>query len=459
VADLYRYNNKPVDLSVSFRLSGLPSGANLELVQASRSPTVISVAVQLPESESNRRIVQKFSSATTLWKILRVIETAEKLNLTERASPSTSEGAGRLYYEMPVLSVMNREMEGTFEELQKTLAQIGVTSGNVLLKLSHKSSGKPLEEAMKEISSFFKEDGDTETSQPAQKPAPVIESTQMEIDEPVSSTAQASSSEPPAESSTPNPAPAAQPSASTIDNTVSSPSKSTTESPQFTVYSPPSTSTPLAATIPFSPSDYVPTVEHAQTHQSRLQTSSRNTKLLSDAELAAKANAKASTLDSVSSVRVRVRFPDLSVLETELVKGKTAASELYSLVQSNLRSQSETFLLRYVDASTGRTLTVPNDAKVDVVKKLGWRGGTLVTFAWDDGASPAVKKAPALNDEMLSVARKMEIPVHETEPAKEGDGSGFFGGMMKDMAKTASKITGQEKEAKLKNLLGFGKKK
>ena len=45
-------------------------------------------------------------------------------------------------------------------------------------------------------------------------------------------------------------------------------------------------------------------------------------------------------------------------------------------------------------------------------------------------------------------------------PAARGEGdAGFFGSMLKEVSKTASKITGSEKEAKLKNLLGFGKKK
>ena len=46
-----RYKGKQLDLSLVLRLSGLTSGAKLELVQLSRSPSVVTVALQLPESE------------------------------------------------------------------------------------------------------------------------------------------------------------------------------------------------------------------------------------------------------------------------------------------------------------------------------------------------------------------------------------------------------------------------
>lgn len=472
---IQRYNNKPIDLSLSFRLASLPPGANLELVQASRSPAVISVGLQLPD---NKRIIQKVSSATTLWKILRILETSNKLNMTERALPSTGEGAGRLYYEMPVLNVMNREF-GTFEELQKTLAQIGVTSGNVLLRLSYKSSGTPLEEAMQEISKFFKEEAEASgVKQPNQVPdkrAVPLEDSKMDIDEPNqelepvqelgSTTSTTSKSAPISETlnqleSLTSTSPTTQ-----LSSTTSDPSD-TTSVPSLTIYSPPTTSTPLAATMPFQEQDYVPTIEHAQTHQSRLLASTRNTRLPSDKEIAAKQAAKAETISAISSIRVRVRFPDLSVLEAVLSNNNNSASGIYAIVRENMRYPNANFVLRFVDGASGRTKDVPDDNRTDVVKNLGWRGGTLVTFTWADvGASPAAKHEPALKDEVLKVAKKMDIPIQNPENTDEnnennGKGKGsLLGNMMKDISKTASKLTGLEKEDKLKKMLGFGKKK
>ena len=48
--------NKTLDLSQPFRLSGLSAGAKLQLTQASKSPGVVAVALQLPESEGGGRL-------------------------------------------------------------------------------------------------------------------------------------------------------------------------------------------------------------------------------------------------------------------------------------------------------------------------------------------------------------------------------------------------------------------
>lgn len=66
-------NGKIVDLSAPFRLSGLTNGSKLDLVVKSSSPTVIDIALQLPEG----RVEHKFSSATTLWQVLRQFESGE----------------------------------------------------------------------------------------------------------------------------------------------------------------------------------------------------------------------------------------------------------------------------------------------------------------------------------------------------------------------------------------------
>lgn len=154
--------NKTVDLSQPFRLSGLAGGAKLTLVQASRSPSVVNVALQLPDSEGGGRLSDKFASTTSLWLVLRKYEDAvagqppRKLNLTQRGVPSSqSAGSGRLEYEQPCLHLMGRNLE-SFVDLQKTLAQLGLNSGSVLIRLSFKSNGQPLEEAMQEIEQYFK---------------------------------------------------------------------------------------------------------------------------------------------------------------------------------------------------------------------------------------------------------------------------------------------------------------
>ena len=131
-------NNKAVDLSQPFRLSGLSAGAKLQLVQASRSTGVVSVALQLPDVEGGGRFTDKFPSNTSLWLVLRKFEEGvagqpqRKLNLTQRALPSDGSGAGRLLYEQPSINVMSRTIE-TFTDLHKTHAQLGINGGSMLM--------------------------------------------------------------------------------------------------------------------------------------------------------------------------------------------------------------------------------------------------------------------------------------------------------------------------------------
>ncbi|RMZ81966.1 hypothetical protein DV737_g2265, partial [Chaetothyriales sp. CBS 132003] len=158
-------NNRQVDLSRTFRLSGLSPGAKLELVLLSKSAGVVSVALQLapadPDSAGvpNGRLTDKFPSNTTLWQLLRRFEEgvaggAPKRNLTQRALPSADKGAGRLFYQQPVLNIMNREIS-SLPDLNKNLAQLGYNSGSVLIRLAFKPTDTPLEDAATHIARYF----------------------------------------------------------------------------------------------------------------------------------------------------------------------------------------------------------------------------------------------------------------------------------------------------------------
>ena len=115
--------------------------------------------------------MDKFASSTSLWQILRGFESATagglgtQKNFTGRGVPSMvagNSGAGRLYYEEPVLRIMGREYS-SLTDLQKSLGQLGYNGGSVLLHLTFRTSELPLEQAQKEIEDYFKslEDGDT----------------------------------------------------------------------------------------------------------------------------------------------------------------------------------------------------------------------------------------------------------------------------------------------------------
>lgn len=109
-------------------------------------------------------MTDKFASSTSLWQILRSFESANagglnsQKNFTGRGVPSLvsgNSGAGRLYYEEPVLRIMGREYS-SLTDLQKSLGQLGFNGGSVLLHLNFRASQVPLEEAQEKIEAYFR---------------------------------------------------------------------------------------------------------------------------------------------------------------------------------------------------------------------------------------------------------------------------------------------------------------
>jgi tether containing UBX domain for GLUT4 len=464
-----RHNKKQVDLSLTFRLSGLPSGAQLELVQSSRTATAINVALQLPD---NQRLTEKFSSTTSIWQILRAFESGAAggtgstgpSNFTQRGiakQENGNPGAGRLYYETPVVNVMGREL-ASFVDLQKSLVQLGVTSGSALLRLSFRGTNQPLEEAMTQISEYFKSsgaDGEAEApkaNQPAPQPdvasstaetfvprdtAPSEQTLEAEIGgqqqrdtEPEKT--QASSNQPQSDTVTPPP-----------------PMNTATQRP-LKVFLPPTTSTPSAASLPFNENDYVPTIEHARIHQARLSNSGRNQRLLSDKELADQEAERQARLSAVNQVKVRIRFPDQTTVETIFGKDDRG-QDVYGMVRDVIASSNERFSLTYVGLKGGHL--VLRDGPQRLVADDGWKGSMLINFTWDQDVSAEVKKHPVLKAEVSrqAVPLKVDAPKFEDEPEQKPEKSSGWslgqGGKDPDRQKSM--------EAKLKGFLGIGKKK
>jgi tether containing UBX domain for GLUT4 len=475
-------NNKPVDLSQPFRLSGLSAGAKLQLVQASRSTGVVSVALQLPDVEGGGRFTDKFPSNTSLWLVLRKFEEGvagqpqRKLNLTQRALPSDGSGAGRLLYEQPSLNVMSRTIE-TFTDLQKTLAQLGINGGSMLMRLNFKNSGQPLEEAMAEISEYFtladaaSEGSSTSATQQAQGahasgvgsmssvpdasaknagapidgaagPEPNDADVEMTSDEPVAPIVEndviASSSETPTQAPEPEPAPQ-----QSLYNGVA-------------VYRAPSNDTPAAALEPDDPSTFEPSIAHAKAHQAALERSGRNTRLLSDKELAEQEAQRQAALATVQNVTVRVRYPDQSMIETTINALETSA-DVYRKVRETLTHSTEPFELRFVGNKGHQPL--PDSASKRLVRDFGFRGKVLVTFVWSQEASSAARQAPALKDEYRSHAQELNVDLSSFRavPQAEGSSAQKSEGVKKE-GSGSGKGKGGDLEAKMKKFLGFGKK-
>ncbi|KAH9860443.1 hypothetical protein J1614_011774 [Plenodomus biglobosus] len=489
-----KYNNKPISLSQQVRLANLPQGARLELVQASRSPTVISVALQLPKS----RLTQKFASNTSLWEILRYFESGDgaNYNFTQRGVPEINggdSGAGRLNYEMPVITVMpSHKEQSTFVELQQTLSQLGFESGSALLKLTFKNSGIPLEEAMRQITQYFKTEDPiaagskgahaAKTSQQSSVPNPreaapeATETVAGEIvrnDEPDPEPMQLDqsaaesimepevSTEQPATNNIENVSAAAALAAATstassapLDTLSTSsqlPSQSASQPRNVQIFSASTSSTPQAARNDFDESDYLPTVEHAKSHQAALLTKQRNTRLLSDKELQEQEKTRQEKINAAAEKggALRIRMPDGTLIQMSFTKDDTA-DVLYDFVKSFLEKKNEPFKLNYT-SPTGRLVVIPQDHK-RLIQDLRFFNNELITFQWADNASAEARASrKTLSEEWQAKAQtlKVEEPL-ASEPAGSAKGQTSVEGKRK------AAMSSEEKENKLKSLLGKG---
>jgi tether containing UBX domain for GLUT4 len=470
--------NKTVDLSQPFRLSGLTGGAKLTLIQASRSPSVVNVALQLPESEGGGRLSDKFPSTTSLWLVLRKYEDAvagqppRKLNLTQRGvPPAASSGAGQLEYEQPCLHVMGRNLE-TFGDLQKSFAQLGINDGSVLMRLTFKSNGRPLEDAMKEIDEHFRA-VDTvpagigsSASQSAQDATAVVsESTQAQSD--ASIVAAENNARPEASQADTVMMDADATSAVPIQNDTTARSPTTApddfagEKPLngISVYLPPASNTPAAALQDDDPATFEPSIDHAKAHQAALTRMTRNTRLLSDKELAEQEEARQASLAQVQTVTVRVRYPDQSMIETTVTATSTAA-ELYAKVADTLASTADAqgkFELRYTGAKGHQT--IPNSTTQRLVRDFGFRGKVLVTLIWKDDASSQARQGPSLKEEYRSRAKDLKVELATQQAAGEESHKAAMSSKDSGADKGKGKSSGGDVEAKMKKLLGFGRKK
>ncbi|EME39681.1 hypothetical protein DOTSEDRAFT_75356 [Dothistroma septosporum NZE10] len=460
-------NNKAVDLSQPFRLSGLSAGAKLQLVQASKSIGVVNVALQLPESEGGGRVADKFPSTTSLWLVLRKYEDgvagqlSRKLNLTQRAVPSNQvSGAGRLEYEQPVVNVMGRNLD-TFADLQKTLGQLGFNSGSVLLRLDFKNSEQPLEEAMKEIGDHFNAP-DPSTQQIASvEPIAVLPTQEQATDASDASLAAGNEDDltmteasqigatSPTEAIMPT-GTQAQP--SSIPEQMTAPPANTLDG--ISVYRPPSSSTPAAAMQPDDPSIFEPSIAHAKAHQAALERAGKNTRLLSDKELEEQEDARQASIALIQQVTVRVKYPDQSMIETTCYASESGA-DLYAKVEETLSQAGEPFELRFLGAKGFQT--VPNSTTNRLVRDLGFRGRIMVTLVWSSSASAKARQGPSLKDDYRSRAQDLKVELQTQQAAGQENHKAAMAKKDKPEPGSSSKSK-LDVESKMKKFLGFGKK-
>ncbi|KAK4230557.1 GLUT4 regulating protein TUG-domain-containing protein [Podospora fimiseda] len=451
-----KHKQKLVDLTGPFRTSGLVSGAKLELVQKSKSASVVSIALDV----NGQRYVKKLPSDMTLWQTLRQFETSEKgLDLTGRGVP-VGQSTGQLYHEAPVINIMGREYSA-LEDLQKTLSQCGINSGSMVLRLSFKLTEKTLFDAMSDISQFLK-DVEPERQKPEvkeeAKPIPVAEKSQAQTE---STEVVAKTEEPVLPTTTEEPVstPAAQPNTAVdlmdIDEPAAVESTPLDKLQPTGVFSAPSASTPVAATIKDDDEDFEPTTAHAQLRQQQLAQRAQNTRLKSDAELAAIAAEEAAKLAKVTKVEIRVRFPDGSSAVWTATLEDTGAW-LYEAIRGIMLHPEQPFRL----ALSGlKTHIEDNNKKLIGGYKL--QGRVLLNLLWEDSVTPATRKEPFLKSSVADKAKA--IPIPEVPKGTEYDeGSSAAAGPSKSTNTKGSSSNSLDPDAmkkKLSKFLGLGKKK
>lgn len=424
-------------------MTGLPPGAKLELVAKSKTPTAVKIALRLPEAEANDipngRLMESFRSDTTLWKMLRHFETkggpsGRTLNFTDRGIPQTNNGtqagSGQLYYEMPVLRIMNREIS-SLADFQKTLSQLGLDSGSHLIQLSFRSTDQSLNDAMHEIARFFEVEEEVEVkgNEFAQKPEPAAapESLAASLPDPSGPSGEAApqtSRETPtqetAEKDIPPVNSAEDEAADSMDVDVPASAPRDVLKP-VNIFSAPTNTTIAAASIDLPDSYYTPTIAHAQAHQQILQQSAVNKRLKSDAELEADARAEEAKVANVKTVEVRVRFPDQTLGQWVFGPDDTGAT-VYRAVRGVMANDSAPFKLVLPGPPTASS-HIRDDAGVKHKLIKGYRltGRVLVNLVWEDKVSQDVKKQAFLKGEYVNQAKTVEVPdvpeVEEAEPS------------------------------------------
>ncbi|KAI5927781.1 GLUT4 regulating protein TUG-domain-containing protein [Camillea tinctor] len=483
---LLKHKQRQLDLSQTFRTSGLVPGARLELVVRSNTPTAINVALQLPPPESNLfpphgRVSEKLPSDYTIWQVLRQFESGKasagkNLNITARGvaqtNNGTAAGSGQLYYEIPNV-VLEKRTLATFVDFQKTLSQLGYNSGGVLMRLSFQKTEKTLVDAMAEIGQYFKTEEEEATAQKQAAEA----STKEELSGDSSTAATATAPAPeiptptidseagPQTSIDPSPTtetPAANITTDTMD--VDQAPSSSSGPRTVTIFSAPTSSTPAAAHRQDADEAFTPDISSAKAHQRLLKAAGENKRLPSDQELEARAAAEAARMAAVKSVRIRARFPDNFSAEWSFGPSDTGAT-LHAEVRRLMARPDLPFRLALPPPLPGTNNNnhslIRDDPDTTLIQGYRLSANTLVNFLWDDTVPADVRKLPFLKGSAADQAQKVVVPdVPDIADVGGGgkDDEGAAGGPSASRPRNESGEAGGGAFKKPKWLKGFGKK-
>lgn len=401
----------------------------------------------------------------------------KNINITARGFASTTSGSGQLYYETPVLNIMGRDFS-TFADFQKTLAQLGHHSGNVLIRLSFRRTDQTLYEAMEQISqSFLQEAESQDQAAPSGAGAGAgAGTTKKDGEEDDSITEELRRQDAPTtggDKATPEEMGMAE-AASTLfeapsaDEEIASQTRTDaanddptcSASPEdpyqpVNVFLAPTGTTPAAALVPTSESDFTPTVAHAQLHQARLLQSSRNKRLPSDKELQDKAAAEEARIASIRSVLVKIRFPDNTSSEWQASPSATG-SFLYQAVRHVMADASQKFHLLLPGS---KTLIKDDTTKAhNLVKAYKFSSRMLVNLVWDDSVPASVRKQPFLRAHVAQKGQEVKVPDLEAQAQAQEDEQAPQTALVGQKGEADGRDKGGEGIKKVPKWLKLGKK-
>ncbi|KAF3915828.1 hypothetical protein ABW21_db0208123 [Orbilia brochopaga] len=344
-----RHGKTNVDLTLPFRLSRLGPGAKLDLVrrESGKSGSTITVALQFIDN-SVPRMIEKFPSTATIYEILRKFEanSSGKLLLTERAVPdNTTQGAGRLYYEMPTIQIISREL-ASLDDLKKTLSALGFTSGTALLKIKFTPTTIPLEDAILAFAELSAPSNPefAEASTSASAAAPVEdEATKTPISEPETPATQIDTETYPVPTLPDQIAPPSEPTHAIEpvhrENTDVGPNNRA-----ISIFNPGTSTTPSAASVAVDEEVYEVSINQARQYQAQLKAATINKRLLTEAQKQKLADEEKARRMAVDKVDIRIRFYEGSVVQSVFTQGDTT-NDLYAFVKGVMRNPSKEFHL------------------------------------------------------------------------------------------------------------------
>ncbi|KAF3152902.1 hypothetical protein TWF569_002721 [Orbilia oligospora] len=414
-----RHGKNIVDLTLPFRLSRLGPGAKLDLIrrEGGKAGSVITVALQFIDN-SIPRMIEKFPSSATIWEILKKFEdnSGGKLMLTERAVPDgTQQGAGRLYYEMPTIHIVSREL-ASLDDLKKSLAALGFTSGTALLRIKFTQTTIPFEEAILQFADLNAKPDTAEGSSSASASTSALTPAEPSTSEPVSEDLTPESSTP--ATSTPlidtetYPLP-------TFPDQIAPPETSNTQiepvhrentdvgpnNRELSVFNPGNSTVPSAAVVNIDEKEYDMSINQARQYQAQLKAATINKRLLTEAQKQKLADEEKARRLAVDKVDIRVRFPEGSIIQSVFTQTDTT-DDLYTFVKGIMRNPGSDFHLALPGPKQD---PIPASDK-RIIVDLGITHATLLNFYWKESVSASIRKQDPLSAEYREKARKLEAP-------------------------------------------------